>query len=105
MTKNHKNILTVESKNPPVVELDSASHSAYVRFSNNKVRRTVVVSVRSALVTADLDAAGAVIGVELVGVKSFTLGKLVKEAGLRGVSENMLRNATYVPANAELVAC
>jgi uncharacterized protein YuzE len=105
MTKRHKNILQVHAKNPPVVELDSAAHAAYVRFSNEKVVRTVVIDVNRCLVTADLAQNGDVIGVELVGVGEFGIEKLLEKAGIRGVSDGMLQSTRYVAANVEPVAC
>jgi|SRR5580698_873181 uncharacterized protein YuzE len=103
MTKSHKNIIQVESRNPPIVELDSAAHAAYVRFSNDKVKRTEVVEVSRSLVTMDLNEAGGVVGVELVGIKEFKIEALIKKAGIRGVTDYMLRKTSYVPANREPV--
>ena len=103
MTKSHKNIIQVESKNPPVVELDSAAHAAYVRFSNDKVDRTEIIGVNRSLVTMDLNEAGSVIGVELVGIKEFKIESLIKKAGIRGVTDYMLKRTSYVPANPEPV--
>jgi uncharacterized protein YuzE len=105
MTKNHKNIIKVDSTNSPVVELDSAAHAAYIRFSNDKVQKTVVVDVDDCLVTMDLNETGSVIGVELVGVAEFRIDALIKRARITGVSPEMIRNARYVPANAEPLAC
>ncbi len=104
MIKNHRHLIHVDSKMPPVVELDSAAHAAYVRFSNAKVKKTVVVDVKRQLITMDVDATGEVVGVELIGVKEFKIETLIKKAGITGVSPAMLRNTSYVPANAELVA-
>lgn len=105
MAKNHKNIIHVQSKNPPVVELDSAAHAAYIRFTREKVKRTVVVTVDHCLVTMDLTDNGDVIGIEMVGVKEFSIDELIKKAGIRGVSPEMVKNTRYVPANAEALAC
>lgn len=104
MNKGHKNIIHVKSEAPPVVELDSAAHSAYIRFSRAKVDRTVVVDVDHCLVTMDVSEKGDVIGVELVGVAEFGIEGLLKKAGLRGVSPEHLRGTRYIPANAEPVA-
>lgn len=104
MTENHKNIIHVKSQRPPVVELDSASHAAYVRFSNEKVAKTHVVNVDHCLVTMDTDAAGEVIGVELLGVAEFGIDALIKKARIQGLAPDMVRNARYVAANAVPVA-
>jgi uncharacterized protein YuzE len=104
MIKSHKNIIHVESTTTPVVELDSAAHAAYIRFSSEKVKKTVVVDVDHCLVTMDVSEAGKVIGVELIGVAEFSIDKLIKKARVTGVSPEMMRNARYVPANAEPMA-
>ena len=105
MKKSHKNIIHVESKGTPVVELDSAALAAYIRFSKEKVHRTEVVDVKDCLVTMDIDQDDAVVGVELIGIKEFKIETLIKKAGIRGLSPEMIRNARYVPATPEPVAC
>jgi uncharacterized protein YuzE len=99
----HRNIIHVESQNPPIVELDSAAHAAYVRFSREKVARTEIIDVSHSLVTMDLTEDGKVVGVELTGISEFGVESLVKKAGI-GVRPEMLRRTRYVPANAEPVA-
>ena len=101
MIKNHNSIIRVESKNAPVVEFDSAAHAAYVRFSTDKVRRTLVVDVQRCLVTVDLNQSGDVVGIELIGVPEFSINKLIEKAGVRGVTREMIRNTRYVPAKSD----
>jgi len=103
MTKSHKNIVHVKSKNPPIVELDSAAHAAYIRFSRDKVEKTLVVSVNHCLVTIDTDKSGDVVGVELLGVTEFGIETLVKKARIQ-LSQESMRSARYVPANTGLMA-
>ncbi len=103
MTPRHKNIINVTSKVPPVVELDSAAHAAYIRFSNDKVDQTHVVNVDHCLVTMDTNSVGEVVGVELLGVVEFGVKSLMKKAGIAGLSQELLSNTRYVPANAEPV--
>jgi uncharacterized protein YuzE len=93
----HQNIINVPAKNPPVVELDSVAHAAYVRFSNKRVHETKVVTEDKCTVTIDMDADGGIIGVELVGVEEFQVGCLLKMAGLTA-PKTMLDRASYVPA-------
>lgn len=93
----HKSIINVPAKNPPIVEMDSQICAAYVRFSNKRVKETKVVSENTCIVTIDLDSDGEVIGVELVGVKDFTIRPLLKLAGIT-VPEGMIDRASYVPA-------
>ncbi len=100
----HKNIIHVKAKVAPVVELDSAAHAAYIRFSKNKVSRTVVVDVDHCLVTMDVDKDGEVIGIELAGIAEFGVEELLRKARIEGISPEMLRRTRYVPANREPVA-
>ncbi len=104
MAKPHKNIIQVESTSDPVVELDTSAGAAYIRFSRQKISRTEVINVDHCLVTMDIDAKGGVIGIEMVGVAEFGIEKLIKKAGINGVSAEQMRNARYVSANAEAVA-
>src|SRR5258708_8006934 len=93
----HQNIINVPAKNPPVVELDSNAHAAYVRFSNKRVSETKVVTEDKYTVTIDMDADGEVVGVELVGVEEFQIGCLLKMAGV-AVPKPMLEGTRYIPA-------
>ncbi|MDB6128672.1 MAG: hypothetical protein JWM35_2568 [Verrucomicrobia bacterium] len=104
MTASRKNIMHVTSKNPPIVELDSSAHAAYVRFSNAVVKETHMVDVDHCLVTIDTDKAGNVIGIELLGVAEFGIEGLLKKAGVEGITPEAVRNARYVAANSERVA-
>jgi uncharacterized protein YuzE len=93
----HQSIINVDAKNPPIVELDSAAHAAYVRFSNKRVAETKVVTEDKYTVTIDMDADGEIVGVELVGVEEFQVGCLLKMAGVKAPNL-MLDRASYVPA-------
>ena len=66
---SHRNIINVEAKNPPVVEMDTTIRAAYVRFSNKRVSETKVVTEDKYTVTIDTDSNGDMVGVELVGVE------------------------------------
>jgi uncharacterized protein YuzE len=94
----HVHHIVVRENRPPVVELDSEAHAAYVRFSNEKVERTEVVETEGCIVTMDIDAAGQIIGVELVGVYEFTLSALLEKAKL-DVPEPMKQRVRYVPTD------
>jgi uncharacterized protein YuzE len=92
-----RNIIKVPAKRPPVVELDSDAHAAYVRFSHHRVKQTKVVTEDECIITIDLDMKGDVLGVELVGVKEFNISWLLKMAGITA-PKLMLDRASYVPA-------
>jgi uncharacterized protein YuzE len=93
----HRNIINIEAKNPPVVEMDTTIRAAYVRFSNKRVSETKVVTEEKYTVTIDVDSNGDVVGVELVGVEEFQIGCLLKMAGV-AVPAPMLEGTRYVPA-------
>jgi len=103
MTKNHRGIIRIAAKRAPVVELDSAAHAAYVRFSRAKVAKTIPVDTEGCTVTIDVDDKGAVIGVELIGVDEFGIKALLKKLGVSAPDET-LRKTQYVPAKSEAVA-
>ena len=52
---------------PPIVELDSEAHAAYVRFSHKKVVKTEPIITEGCVVTVDFDVDGEAIGIELIG--------------------------------------
>src|SRR4051812_36724148 len=90
-------VIRVEVKIPPIVELDSEAHAAYVRVSNNAVASTEVIDDRKCIVTIDRDKRGDAVGIELVGVKQFNIETLLKKAKV-SLSKRAVRNASYVPA-------
>ena len=98
--KTEQHVITLKSKAAPVVELDSAAMAAYVRFSRRKVARTQVLDSRKSTVTVDFDAGGEVIGIELVGVKEFTLSRLLETSGieLKPHRVNTVLGARYIRA-------
>jgi uncharacterized protein YuzE len=93
----HKNIIKVEAKNPPVVEMDTTIRAAYVRFSNKRVADTKVVTEDRCTVTIDMDSHREVVGIELIGVDDFQISGLLKIAGVT-VPEPLLGATRYVPA-------
>ena len=94
---SHHSIIKIESKNPPIVEMDTTIRAAYVRFSNKRVAETKVLAEDKCTITIDMDAHGDFVGVELVGVKEFKIECLLKLAGI-AVPEPLLGGTRYVPA-------
>lgn len=72
------NMIQVKSKMVPIVELDPETHAVYIRFSSCKVAKTIDDSVGSSIVTIDVDSKGNVVGVELIGIKKFSISGAVK---------------------------
>lgn len=68
-----ENIIHVSSKSLPVITFDAETKAVYIRFSKNKIAKTIDDSEGNAIITIDVDSKGGVVGVELVGVKKFTI--------------------------------
>ena len=86
----------VESSQPPVVEIDSRTRAAYIRFKKAKVARTVSPETSGAIVAVDLDRNDNVIGVELIGVREFSLTVLLRKLPFLRAKVPIAR-ARYVP--------
>ena len=86
----------IESENPPVVEMDSEAHAAYVRFSNRPIAKTRLLVADECIVTADYDANDKVVGVELIGVKEFGIEPLLKVAGISPLRKDLLDQTRYI---------
>ncbi len=79
----HQNRIIVKSSTPPVVEFDGATRAWYVRFSKRKIARTSSEDKPGVVVAIDFDDRGEVVGVELIGVREFTIGMLQKFANVQ----------------------
>lgn len=91
-------VIQVSSKKAPVITFDSETKAVYIKFSNNKVAKTIDDSDGNVIVTIDVDARGNVIGVELVGIKAFTITKTVK------ILSKRIKDLPDL-TNAQLTAC
>lgn len=93
----------VKSSSPPTVEIDSCASSAYIRFQKSgKIARTVSEENPGAVVAVDLDAVGNVIGVELVGVKEFSVAVLMSKAQIQAPKVDFSRTR-YIPARQSIL--
>jgi uncharacterized protein YuzE len=91
--------IEVESDSLPVVELDTEAQAAYVRFRDGQVARTKRVDTETVVVTIDLDADGHILGLELIGVKDFTIQSLLQKAHLEhAVPAKILERTKYLAA-------
>lgn len=95
----HIETLRVENSAVPTVEIDTAARAAYVRFSNQKVAKTISDDRPGVVVAIDLDARGKVVGVELIGVRNFSIETLLKGTPVK-VSKANLSRVRYVEAGA-----
>ena len=93
----NKEMIKITSTRPPVVELDSTAHAAYVRFSRKKVAKTELVNSGKTFVTVDMAADGSVIGIELVGVDEFSIDTLLDQSKVKA-PKSLTRKTRYVSA-------
>jgi hypothetical protein len=87
----------VQSTAAPVVEIDSTMRAVYIRFKRAKVARTVSPETPGAIVAVDLDRNENVIGVELIGVREFSLAVLLRKLPFLRARVPVNR-ARYVPS-------
>ena len=73
----------VGPRKPPTIEFDLSVGAWYIRFRNAKVAKTISEDKPGFIAALDLDANNQVIGLELLGVKEFTLEWLRKLAPYR----------------------
>lgn len=95
------NMIQVKSKMVPVVELDPETHAVYIRFSNCKVVKTIDDSIGRSIVTIDIDSKGNVVGVELIGIKKFSISRAVKLLSKRIENIPDLANASICASCAQ----
>jgi len=94
----HREMITVRSSMPPVVEIDTESQSAYVRFSEKRIVKTVAPGgAAGSIITIDLDQNNHVVGVELLGVQEFGIRTLLDKTSI-SVPPELLAKARYIAA-------
>jgi len=81
----------------PVIEFDQSVGAWYLRFRDTKVARTISEDKPGYVAAIDLDAHNRVVGLELIGVREFTISWLKKAAPM-DVSGIDFDNAIFVPA-------
>ena len=83
---------------PPVVEIDTEATAAYIRLRAAEVARTEPFATERGLVMLDFDAAGNVVGIEIVGQQEFSIRELIKLVPVQ-TSEAILDRTRYVAAD------
>src|SRR5689334_26011 len=81
----------------PQVEIDRECAGVYVRLKKSGKAARTVVQNEWPHVAVDLDARGDVLGVEVLGVKEFTVAPLLRLAGVT-VAPGVLSRARYLAA-------
>jgi uncharacterized protein YuzE len=82
---------------PPVVEIDTEATAAYIRLRDSAVARTEPYGSGSGLVMLDFDAAGNVVGIEVIGQQEFSIRELLKLVPARATGE-VLDRTRYITA-------
>jgi hypothetical protein len=87
---------------PPIVEIDTEASSTYVRFNDRPVAKTQIIDTGRLTTTADLDAQGEIVGLEVIGLEEFTIDTLMASKGIEGifskVPRTLLDKTRYIPA-------
>lgn len=91
-----KHIIEVRDSMPSVIEFDHSVRAWYIRCTRNKVVKTLHEEKSGALVNIDLDAQNRVVGIELLGVREFSISALRRLAPI--ASKINLNRARFVPA-------
>ena len=91
-----KHVVQVSGSRPSVIEFDPSVQAWYIRCSRNKVVKTLHEEKPGAMVNIDLDAQNRVVGIELLGVREFSIAALKRLAPL--ASKMNLNRARFVPA-------
>ena len=83
-----------------MVEFDQSVAAWYVRFGHGKVAKTMHQEIRGAIVNIDVDSQNRVIGVELLGIREFTIRAFFRLTGLAPHKVDFTR-ARFVPASTQ----
>lgn len=90
--------IIVNSSTPPTVEIDPSCHSVYLRFKSSKIHKTVSDNrPNHAVIAVDLDSKGEVVGVEMLGIREFSIAAIrrVLPANFRNIDFDRAR---FMPA-------
>ena len=94
-----KNRIIIPNVPAPTLEIDPEAEAVYIRFSRAKVARTIAEDPprRGAVITTDLDAKNHIVGVEVVGVKEFSI-EAIRHALPEQYHKINFQKARFVPA-------
>lgn len=79
--------IIVDHKTPPTISYDPTVRAVYIKFSDAAIAKTVDDSADGLIVAFDVDSGGGVVGVELVGMSSFSVRGL--ESALKPKVDDM----------------
>jgi hypothetical protein len=78
--KQHRCRFQVSSATPPVVEIDGAAGSVYVRFKKTRVARTILSHCDHGVINLDVTDQNEVVGIEAVGFSELSIGTILAMA-------------------------
>ena len=90
--------LVVKSTGAPALEVDHEAGAAYLRFKRGKVARTIHRGGTGAFVAVDLDRAGDVLGIEVIGADGIHIHRVLKRAAVDAPNTDFSR-LSYRPAS------
>jgi hypothetical protein len=93
---SERHVFTIKSPTPPTVEIDYEAQAVYVRFKKTQVAKTISQPAEQMHVAVDLDSRNEVVGIEAVGLTSFSLQKILEKACVKAPQVNFSR-AQIVP--------
>ena len=80
---------------PPTIEFDPSINAWYIRFRTARVAKTISEDKPGPVVAVDLDAANRVIGLEIIGVREFSI-RWLRETAPFDLSGFDLEGAKFV---------
>jgi uncharacterized protein YuzE len=91
----HVNKILAKVSGSPRIEFDPSVAAWYVRFKTTKIHKTLEESSGPIIATIDFDKNGEVVGIELIGVKEFSI-ELVRNLTQIDPSRIDLNQARFV---------
>ena len=92
----------IRSQRAPSVEVDTQASAVYVRFKKTAVAKTVQEATHLMHLAIDFDAKGEVVGIEAVGMETFNIESIMKQAGVEA-PKSLVARTRYVPADLAVV--
>ena len=95
-------VIQVRSQRAPSVEIDTQASAVYVRFKKTAVAKTVQQATDLMHLAIDFDAKGDVVGIEAVGMDTFNIESIMKQARVEA-PKSLVARTRYVPADLAVV--
>src|ERR1700719_3389036 len=101
--RHTKKVRLMAPATPPTIEFDASVLAWYVRFTNAAVAKTVSEDAPGYVYAIDFDAQDGVVGIELLGVREFSIEMLLKLPSI-DFSRTNFERARFVPSSREELA-